>query len=164
VRIRLGAHHFDPLKRHPRDAPTWLPGGLARAACETVFELMCVAAGDEGMRPGMVTVVQTAGDLRWAPHLAFLTLSMGDRVGIEIEDFIRFFEHHSEYTLEDLRSCLRRPALAQARIELATLAATRYGLRSTDLARYIQKYRRRLRVGSVWRSAAAEGSFLPQAH
>jgi hypothetical protein len=28
----------------------------------------------------------------------------------------------------------------QARIELVTLAATRYGLRSTDLARYIQKH------------------------
>jgi len=80
---------------------------------------------------------------------------MGDRVGIEIEDFIRFFEHHSEYTLEDLRSPLRRPALVQARIELATLAATRDGLRSTDLARYIQKYRRRLRVGSAWRSASS---------
>jgi hypothetical protein len=65
---------------------------------------------------------------------------MGDRVGIEIEDFIRFFEYHSGYMLEDLRSPLRRPALAQARIELATLAATRYGLRCTDLARYIQKH------------------------
>jgi hypothetical protein len=79
---------------------------------------------------------------------------MGDRVGMEIEDFIRFFEDRSRHRLEDLRSPLRRPALAQARIELATLAATRYGLRSTDLARYIQKFRRRLRVGSAWRSAS----------
>jgi hypothetical protein len=59
---------------------------------------------------------------------------MGDRVGIEIEDLIRFFEDHSGQTLEDLRSPLRRPALAQARIELATLAAPRYGVRSTDLS------------------------------
>ncbi len=69
------------------------------------------------------------------PPFAFLALLMGDRVGIEIEDFIRFFEYHSGHTLEDLCSILRRPALAQARIELATLAATRDGLRSTDLAR-----------------------------
>ena len=65
---------------------------------------------------------------------------MGDRVGIEIEDFIRFFEDHSGHTLEDLPSPLRRPARVQARIELATLAVTRYGLRSTDLARYILKH------------------------
>ncbi|MEJ2188365.1 MAG: transposase [Acidobacteriota bacterium] len=47
-----------------------LLGRLARAAWETVLELMCAAAGDEGMRPGMVAVVQTAGDLgNWHPHV-----------------------------------------------------------------------------------------------
>ena len=47
-----------------------LLGGLARAAWETVLELMCAASGDEGMRPGMVAVVQTAGDLaNWHPHV-----------------------------------------------------------------------------------------------
>ena len=47
-----------------------LLGGLARAAWETVLELMCAAAGEEGMRPGMVAVVQTAGDLaNWHPHV-----------------------------------------------------------------------------------------------
>mgnify|MGYP001826475941 CR=1 FL=1 len=47
-----------------------LLGGLARAAWETVLELMCAAAGEEGMRPGMVSVVQTAGDLgNWHPHV-----------------------------------------------------------------------------------------------
>jgi hypothetical protein len=40
-----------------------LLGKLARSAWETVLELMCAAAGDAGMRPGMVAVVQTAGDL-----------------------------------------------------------------------------------------------------
>jgi len=31
---------------------------------------MCAAAGDEGMRPGMVAVNQTAGDLgNWHPHV-----------------------------------------------------------------------------------------------
>jgi hypothetical protein len=47
-----------------------LLGGLAHAAWETVLELMCAAAGDEGVRPGMVAVVQTAGDLaNWHPHV-----------------------------------------------------------------------------------------------
>ena len=47
-----------------------LLGGLAQAAWETVLELMCAAASDEGMRPGMVAVVQTAGDLaNWHPHV-----------------------------------------------------------------------------------------------
>jgi hypothetical protein len=49
-----------------------LLGKLARSAWETVLELMCAAAGDAGMRPGMVAVVQTAGDLgmgaRWVPR------------------------------------------------------------------------------------------------
>jgi hypothetical protein len=47
-----------------------LLGGLALAAWETVLELVCAAAGDEGMRPGMIAVVQTAGDLgNWHPHV-----------------------------------------------------------------------------------------------
>jgi hypothetical protein len=40
-----------------------LLGGLARAAWERVRELMVAATGGEGPRPGMVAVVQTAGDL-----------------------------------------------------------------------------------------------------
>ena len=47
-----------------------LLGGLVRGAWETVLELMCAAASEEGMRPGMVGVVQTAGDLaNWHPHV-----------------------------------------------------------------------------------------------
>ena len=47
-----------------------LLGGLARAALETVLELMSAADDEEGMRPGMVAVVQTAGDLaNWHPHV-----------------------------------------------------------------------------------------------
>ena len=47
-----------------------LLGELVRAAWETVLELMGAAAGDEEMRPGMVAVVQTAGDLaNWHPHV-----------------------------------------------------------------------------------------------
>ncbi len=53
-----------------------LLGGLARAAWETVLELMIAAAGDEGMRPGVVAVVQTSGDLgNWQPHTQYLALS-----------------------------------------------------------------------------------------
>jgi len=43
--------------------------GGCRAAWETVRELMVAATG-EGLRPGMVAVVQTAGDLaNWHPHV-----------------------------------------------------------------------------------------------
>ncbi len=50
------------------------------------------------------------------------------------------FEYHSGHTIKDLRSSLRRPGHVQARIELATLAAARFELRSTDIARAIQKH------------------------
>jgi hypothetical protein len=47
-----------------------LLGGLARAAWETVRELMLAATGEDDLRPGMVAVVQTAGDLaNWHPHV-----------------------------------------------------------------------------------------------
>jgi len=55
-----------PYFMHHRE----LLGGLARAAWETVLELMSAADGEEGMRSGMVAVVQTAGDLaNWHPHV-----------------------------------------------------------------------------------------------
>ena len=61
-----------PYFLHHRD----LLGGLARAAWETVRELMVAATGEEGLRPGMVAVVQTAGDLaNWHPHTQYLALS-----------------------------------------------------------------------------------------
>ena len=47
-----------------------LLGGLSRAAWETVLELMIAAVGDVKFRPGMVVVVQTAGDVgNWHPHV-----------------------------------------------------------------------------------------------
>jgi len=64
---------------------------------------------------------------------------MGDRVGIEIEDFIRFFEHHSGHRLEDLRSSLRRQTLVQARLELAKLAQPATGF-APRISRHIQKH------------------------
>ena len=46
-----------------------LLGGLSRAVWETVLELMIAAVDDETFRPGMVAVVQTAGDMaNWQPH------------------------------------------------------------------------------------------------
>jgi len=47
-----------------------LLGELSRAARETVLELMIAAVGDETIRPGMVAVVQTAGDMgNFHPHV-----------------------------------------------------------------------------------------------
>jgi len=47
-----------------------LLGRLSRAAWETVLQLMVTAADEETLRPGMVAVVQTAGDLaNWHPHV-----------------------------------------------------------------------------------------------
>jgi len=55
-----------PYFLHHRELLGW----LARVAWETVLELMCAVAGKEGMRPGMIAVVQTAGDLgNWHPHV-----------------------------------------------------------------------------------------------
>ena len=55
-----------PYLLHHRE----LLGGLARAARETVREMMVAATGEESLRPGMVAVVQTAGDLaNWHPHV-----------------------------------------------------------------------------------------------
>jgi hypothetical protein len=53
-----------------------LLGRLALAAWGTVRELMVAAVGDKELRPGMVAVVQTAGDLgNWHPHTQYLALS-----------------------------------------------------------------------------------------
>ncbi len=48
-----------------------LLGKLSQAAWETVHELIAAAhADDRGIRPGMVSVVQTATDLlEWSPHV-----------------------------------------------------------------------------------------------
>ena len=59
---------------------------------------------------------------------------------MEVEDFNTLFEQHSGHTVEDLRSTLRRPLQVQARIKFATLAVTRYGMRSTEVARFLEKH------------------------
>jgi hypothetical protein len=61
-----------------------LLGKLSQAAWETVQELIAAANADHrGIRPGMVSVVQTATDLlEWSPHVhAVVTRGGWDRVG-----------------------------------------------------------------------------------
>jgi hypothetical protein len=55
-----------PYFLHHRD----LLAGLARAAWYTAEEMIRAAAADDELQPGMVVVVQTAGDLaNWHPHV-----------------------------------------------------------------------------------------------
>jgi hypothetical protein len=62
-----------------------LLGPLCTAAWQTVRELMAVAAGEEqGLRPGMVAVVQTFGDqLNLHPHVHALVTRGGFRASGE---------------------------------------------------------------------------------
>ena len=47
-----------------------LLGRLCQAGWDVVRELMAAAVGDPTFQPGMVAVVQTAGDLlAWHPHV-----------------------------------------------------------------------------------------------
>jgi len=56
-------------------------GGLDRGAWETVLKLMRSGTGDEGIRPGMVAVVQTAGDLaNRHPHVHAIKFVTGHEV------------------------------------------------------------------------------------
>lgn len=76
-----------------------------------------------------------------------------DRVSIEISRFIRLFEHHSGHAIENLRSPFRTPDLIEGRIELATLAVSRYKLRSTEIAlatrKHVSSIARWIKVGLV---------------
>ena len=72
-----------------------LLGGLSRAAWETVLELMRAAVDDETFRPGMVAVVQTAGDMaNFHPHVHALVSRGGwSRDGVWIP--VPFVDEHS---------------------------------------------------------------------
>ena len=72
-----------------------LLGGLSRAAWETVLELMRAAVDDETFRPGMVAVVQTAGDMaNFHPHVHALIPRGGwSRDGVWIP--VPFVDEHS---------------------------------------------------------------------
>ena len=63
-----------------------------------------------------------------------------ERVEIDVDAFIRLFERHSGHAIEKLRSPLRHPQQVRARIEFATVAAGRYGIRSTEIADSIRKH------------------------
>jgi hypothetical protein len=74
-----------------------LLGKLARAAWETVLDLMIEATGEESLRPGMVAVVQTAGDLaRWHPHVHALVSRGGWTRGWEWVPLPYVDEHAAE--------------------------------------------------------------------
>ena len=69
-----------PRQLHHRE----LLAKLSQAAWQTVHELIAEAGGkDRGVRPGMVSVVQTATDLlEWSPHVHALVSRGGwDRDG-----------------------------------------------------------------------------------
>jgi len=74
-----------------------LLGDLARAAWETVLELMVAATGEQTLRPGMVAVVQTAGELaRWHPHVHALVSRGGWTRGWEWVPIGYVDEHAAE--------------------------------------------------------------------
>lgn len=98
-----------------------LLGVLAHAAWETVLELMCAAAGDEGMRPGMVAVVQTAGDLaNWHPHVHALVSRGGWTQGEEWVPVAFVDEHSAEllYRHKVMRLLQDEGLLSDERAEL----------------------------------------------
>jgi hypothetical protein len=98
-----------------------LLGELARAAWETVLELMCAAVGEEGMRPGMVAVVQTAGDLgNWHPHMHALVSRGGWTRGGEWIPIAFVDEHSAELLFRHkvIRLLQKAGWMSQERTEL----------------------------------------------
>ena len=77
-----------------------------------------------------------------ATHHVYCPVSRGEFVfydPFEAAEFV-LFDHHSGYTIEDIRSSLRRPMHLQARIGSATLGVSRYEDGSMEVARFIQKH------------------------
>jgi hypothetical protein len=98
-----------------------LLGGLARAAWETVLELMIAAVGDATFRPGMVAVVQTSGDLgNWHPHTHAMVSRGGWTAGGEWTP-VPFVDEHSAELLfrhKVMRMLQEEGLLAEERTEL----------------------------------------------
>jgi hypothetical protein len=98
-----------------------LLGGLARAAWQTALGMIRVAAGDDELQPGMVAVVQTAGDLgNWHPHVHALVsrggwARDGEWVGVPYVD-----EHAAELLFRHkvLRLLQDEGLLSEERTEL----------------------------------------------
>jgi len=63
-----------------------------------------------------------------------------DRLPLSLEEFVVLFERISGHSIADLSSPLRTPDLIQGRIELTVVAVSRFGLRSGDVARVINKH------------------------
>jgi hypothetical protein len=64
-----------------------------------------------------------------------------ERLSVDLVDFAPFFERFSDHSIADLSSPLRIPNLTRGRIELGTLAVTRFEIRSIDIADLIGKHR-----------------------
>jgi len=107
-------HHREPL------------GGLARAAWEMVRELMVAATGEESLRPGMVAVVQTAGDLaNWHPHVHALVSRGGwtrDREWVPLayveESAAELLYRHKVMRMKVMRMLQEEGLLAEERTAL----------------------------------------------
>ncbi|MBD3870919.1 MAG: transposase [Acidobacteria bacterium] len=98
-----------------------LLGGLARAAWETARELMVAGTGEEGLRPGVVAVVQTAGDLaNWHPHVHALVSRGGWTRDWEWVPLAYVDEHAAEllYRHKVMRMLQEEGLLTEERTEL----------------------------------------------
>ena len=98
-----------------------LLGGLARAAWGRALELMQAATDDQGLRPGMVAVVQTAGDLaNWHPHVHALVSRGGWTRGWEWVPVPYVDEHAAELLFRHkvLRLLQEDGLLSEERTEL----------------------------------------------
>ncbi len=98
-----------------------LLGGLARAAWETVLELMCTAVDDVTFRPGMIAFVQTSGDLgNWQPHTHAMVLRGGWTADGEWAPVPFMDEHSAELLLRHkvMRLLQDEGLLSEERTEL----------------------------------------------
>lgn len=64
-----------------------------------------------------------------------------ERLSVDLAAFALLFERFSDHSIVDLSSPLRTPELIRGRIELTTLAVTRFAIRSIDIADLIGKHR-----------------------
>ena len=63
-----------------------------------------------------------------------------DRPSVSIANFVEFFEQFSGHLIADLSSPLRTSELICGRVELTVLAVSRFGLRSSEIAKLINKH------------------------
>jgi len=63
-----------------------------------------------------------------------------ERIEMDLNEFLERFLNSSGHCLDELSSRLRSSSLIEARIELVTLALSRYGFRSRDLSALLSKH------------------------